>query len=256
MQYIELFKKPEDDGAGGQEESFTYASDFLGNPYDYEGSEYQFFTYDDDTEIYASDYWNDDPVCTEVLGDLSYYYGLLSDGTTYSTSSTPSFTGGFHKDTVGGHGTWTAGSAAGSISPSCATVEATCLDDELPGCAGGCIPASDVDFMLNNPFFDLELYCPMYGCDGTTDSALSDCLSDDPAETLRENGGVAPGAQLSFFDASYTGADIYVRLAGNHVWDAAVNSGAKIHSSSWGSQTGCQLTDDEFMYDTFMHEVR
>ncbi|CAN0527729.1 unnamed protein product, partial [Scytosiphon promiscuus] len=72
---------------------------------------------------------------------------------------------GFHKDTVGGHGTWTAGSAAGSISQSGACTEAACYGDELPGCAGGCIPASEMEFMQDNGVFDLDLYCPTYGCD-------------------------------------------------------------------------------------------
>ncbi|CAN0079431.1 unnamed protein product, partial [Hapterophycus canaliculatus] len=161
---------------------------------------------------------------------------------------------GFHKDTVGGHGTWTAGIAAGSISASGANTEAACYDDELFGCAGGCITPSDVDSMLGNGFFDLDLFCPTYDCDGNT--ALSYCLSDEPVQTLHQNGGVAPGAKVSVFDNSYTDDDVYGYLAGNLVWDSAKETGAKIHSNSWEAITFCQITELELMYDTYMYEVR
>ncbi|CAN0059252.1 unnamed protein product [Scytosiphon promiscuus] len=261
VQYIELFKRPDGDGTDNREESFAYASDFLGDPYDYGGSEYQFFTNDDHTELYASDYWSDDPVCSEVLDDRSYYSGLLYGSETYSTPSSPSFTGGFYKDTVGGHGTWVAGSAAGSISAECASTVTTCGGDELPGCAGGCIVASDVDSMLDNGDFDLDTFCPMYDCDG--DAGLSYCLSDDPVETIHQNSGVAPGAKLAVFDpfyradwsdSIYGSDDWFVELAGNSIWYSSLETGAKIHSNSWGSETFCQLTEGELLYDTFMYE--
>ncbi|CAM9427510.1 unnamed protein product, partial [Hapterophycus canaliculatus] len=157
-------------------------------------------------------------------------------------------------DTIGGHGTWTAGSAAGSISASGAFTETTCYGDELPGCAGGCIAASEVDTMLENGVFDIDLYCPSYDCDGTTDLALSYCLSDDPVETLDHNGGVAPGAQISLFDPSYTSYDLFIELAGNLVWESSMDTGARIHSNSWGAETFCQLTEMDLLYDTFMYE--
>ncbi|CAM9449287.1 unnamed protein product, partial [Hapterophycus canaliculatus] len=130
----------------------------------------------------------------------------------------------------------------------------TCCGDELHGCVGGCIAASEVDSMLDNGFFDLDLYCPLYDCDGTTDLALSYCLSDDPVETLDQNGGVAPGAQISLFDPSYTGEDSFIELAGNLVWESAMETGARIHSNSWGYETFCEPTEMDLLYDTFMYE--
>ncbi|CAM9894313.1 unnamed protein product [Scytosiphon promiscuus] len=254
VQYVELFKHP--DGAGSdEEESFTYASDYLGDPYDYDDSGYEHYSEGDGSEFNTYDFWSDDSFCAGVQENPSFYFSFAFDDASYSaTSSSPSFTGGFHKDTVGGHGTWTAGSAAGSISQSGACTEAACYDDELPGCAGGCIPASEMEFMQDNGVFDLDLYCPTYGCDGTAGVALSYCLSDDTAGTLLQNGGVAPGAQISVFDMSYTNDDGYAHVAGNLVWDSASETGAKIHSNSWESITYCQLTELEILYDTYMYE--
>lgn len=225
MQYIELFKRP--DGGGLDEEgSFTYASDYLEDQYDYDDTEYQYYTYDDEFEINMSEPWTD--FCAHVLDDISYYFSFLFDDSSYS------FTGGFgfYKDVVAGHGTWTAGCAAGSISASSTGTEATCYGDELPGCAGGCIASDEVDSMLENDVFNIDLYCPLYDCDDTTGVELSYCLSDDPVETLHQNIGVAPGAKISVFDVSYTGEDLLVRLAGNMVWESAMGTGAKIHSNS------------------------
>ncbi|CAM9966840.1 unnamed protein product [Scytosiphon promiscuus] len=256
VQYIELFKKPDGEATGEQEESFTYASDYLGNLYDDEddNTEY-YYAFDDDSEMYASETWSDDSFCAGYLNDpTSYYFSSFFDDESYSTSSyTTSFTGGFYKDTIGGHGTWTAGCAAGSISCG-ATTQATCCGDELPGCAGGCIEASGLDSMLENGVFDLDLYCPMYDCDGTTDLALSYCLSDDPVETLHQNIGVAPGAKIAVFDVSYTGEDVGSEYAGNLVWESAVATGAKIHSNSWSADTFCEFTEIDLMYDTYMYE--
>ncbi|CAN0227366.1 unnamed protein product [Scytosiphon promiscuus] len=250
VQYIELFKRPDGEGEDEQqEESFTYASDYLGDPYEPDDTEYGYYTGDDESEFYVSEAWNDDSFCGEILDDLSYY---LDDD---PTSSTSSFTGGFYKDVIGGHGTWTAGSAAGSISPSGPFTAETCHGDELPGCAGGCIEASEVESMLDNDYFHFDLYCPMYDCDGTTDLALSYCLSDDPVETLNQHGGVAPGAKISLCDIGYSSKEgLYVFLAGNLVWESAIGAGAKLHSNSWGYSTMCQLLEDDLLYDSFMYE--
>ncbi|CAN0370803.1 unnamed protein product, partial [Scytosiphon promiscuus] len=80
------------------------------------------------------------------------------------------------------------------------------------------------------------------------------CLGDDPDETLRENGGVAPGAQIAVFDPAYSQYEWFVELGGNLVWYSAMETGAKIHSNSWGAETFCQLTEAELMYDAFMYE--
>ena len=263
VQYIELFKKPEENGGGDDddgttddpfpsEDSFTYASDYLGDTYEYDSE--------------TVDYWSEDSFCAEVLDNIEYYFSFLFDDTTFSSSTPPttspsssysslSFTGGFHKDTVDGHGTWTAGIAAGSISEKSGFAGETCDDGELPGCAGGCIGASDVDENSNNGMFDLDTFCPMYDCDGNG-FTYPYCLGDDPVETLYQHGGVAPGAQIAVFDASYTGVEMYAHYGGNLVWEAARDTGAKIHSNSYGYETFCQLTEAEFLYDTFVYEVR
>ncbi|CAM9167076.1 unnamed protein product [Ectocarpus fasciculatus] len=255
VQYIQMFKTPDQGSISNGQDSFTYVSDYLGDPYHYDDSEYN--SYDDYIGEYFSDTWSEESFCAEVLDDLSYHFSFLFDDTSYSSSSTSSsfsFTGGFHKDTVGGHGTWTAGSAAGAISSQSNLEEEACYGDELPGCAGGCISSSDVDAMLDNSIFDLDVFCPMYTCDGNIDIPSSECLSDDPVETLHQHGGVAPGAQISVFDASYTGTEIFASFAGNILWYSAMETGAKVHTNSWGSSTLCELTEDEYLYDTFMYE--
>ena len=258
-----MFKRADGDGGDGStEDSFTYASDYLGDPYDFDDEYYTY--YDDDSEYYSYATWSEDSFCAGVQDDFSYHFSFLFDDTTYSTSSSPttstttpysSFTGGFHKDTVGGHGTWTAGSAAGAISDGTGVAEADCYGDELPGCAGGCFSASILDEYLDDDIFDLDLFCPAYECDGNGVS-YSYCLGDDPVETLHQHGGVAPGAQIAMFDASYTGlGEVYAVFAGNHVWESAVDTGAKIHSNSYGGETFCEVTEDEILHDTFMYEV-
>ena len=271
VQYVELFKKPDDedgggDGDGSAEDSFTYASDYLGEPDD---SEYYTYFYDDDSEYTT---WSEGSFCAGVLDNIQYHFSFFFDDTTHSTSTSPvaspsssysssiyssfSFTGGFHKDTVNGHGTSSAGIAAGAISDEAGVAGAVCHGDELPGCAGSCIPASIVDENLENGMFDLDTFCPTYECDGNGFS-YSYCLGDDPVETLHQHGGVAPGAQIAVFDSSYTGEDGYVGAdyGGNLVWESAMGTGAKIHSNSWGFDTFCQPTEDDFQYDTFMYEV-
>lgn len=257
-----MFKKPDnnsdigDDDSSSAADSFTYASDYLGDPYDYDdGGEYYYY---DDDYFSSSETWSEDSFCAGVLEDYSYHFSFLFDDTSTSSSSSSSsvsFTGGFYKDTVRGHGTWTAGIAAGAISESSGVTEEDCYGNELPGCAGGCIATSDVDVLSNNGYFDLDVFCPMHDCDGYG-SSYSYCLSDDPVETLHQHGGVAPGAQISVFDGSYTGFDGYMELAGNLVWLSAVDTGATVHSNSWGAGTLCQVTEDDILYDTFMYEVR
>lgn len=225
-----MFKQKDDDRSTTSE-TFTYATDIFERPYDYGGS-------------------------TSGTDDLSLSFPF-DDSPDDPSSDFPSTSssGGFHKDTVGGHGTWTAGIAAGAISAGSDVAPASCKGDELPGCAGGCVKASGVDKMLDNGAFDLDLFCPTYECDGDADLAYSYCLSDDPVETLYQNAGVAPGARISMFDASYTNIP-FANFAGNLVWESAMNTGAKIHSNSWGITTFCQETELEFLYDTFMYEVK
>ncbi|CAB1111148.1 unnamed protein product [Ectocarpus sp. CCAP 1310/34] len=330
-------KTPDQGSTSSGQDSFTYFSDYFGDPYDYDDSEY--ISHDDYSGEYFSDTvvpalktlilsqlpaatdsrstarvltdnlfvekasgltdaevrqavktWlsvEDDPEVLEEeiamelqavdeqlagvtldddvpseeedddggLDDLAYHLSYLYDDTSYASSSTsPSFTGGFHKDTIGGHGTSTAGSAAGAISSQSSLEEEACYGDELPACAGGCISASDVEAMLDDSTFDLDVFCPMYTCDGNTDIPSSECLSDDPVENLHQHGGAAPGAQISVFDVSYVGTEVYASWAGNDLWYSAMETGAKIHTNSWGGATLCQLTEKEYMYDMFMYE--
>ena len=247
-----------------------YASDYLD---DQDDTDYYTYLYDGASEYYYFyETWSEDSFCAEVLDDMSYHFSSFFDDSTYSTStsstaspsssspssmySSLSFSGGFHKDTVNGHGTWTAGSAAGSISTGAGVAGAECYGDELPGCAGGCIAGSTINENLGDGMFDLDLFCPTYECDGEGFS-YSYCLGDDPVETLRQHGGVAPGAQIAVFDASYTadGGFFVAEFGGNLVWESAIGTGAKIHSNSWGFHTFCQLTENDFLYDTFMYEV-
>lgn len=196
---------------------------------------------------------NDDSSHERSTSDsFAYASDYLSNPYYFDTT----FSGGFHKDVVNGHGTWTASIAAGAVSARSPVTEEDCHFDELPGCAGGCITASEVAQRLDNGFFDVDLFCPMYLCDGEADSNYSYCLSDDPVETLYHNSGGAPGAQIAMFDASYSAFDLFPELAGNLLWESAMNTGAKIHSNSWGEPTFCELTELEYLYDTFMYEVR
>ncbi|CAB1102948.1 unnamed protein product [Ectocarpus sp. CCAP 1310/34] len=253
VQCIQLFKTPHQGSTSSGQDSFTFFSDFIGDPFDYDDSEY--ISYGDYSGEYYSDTWSEDSFCAGGLDDLSYHLSYLYDDTSYASPSTsPSFTGGFHQDTIGGHGTGTSGSAAGAISSQSSLKEEACYGDELPGCAGGCISASDVDAMLDDSTFHLVVFCPMYTCDGNIDIPSSECLSDDPVEDLHQHGGVAPGAQISVFDFSYVGTEVYASWAGNDLWYSAMETGAKIHTNSWGGATLCQLTEKEYMYDTFMYE--
>ncbi|CAM9895106.1 unnamed protein product [Pylaiella littoralis] len=267
VQYMDLFKRPEENNDSSTSASFTYASDFLGDYYD---DDTYYTSYDDDTyytsysdgTYYSSDSWSEDSLCPEILDDLSFYFSFLfddiSDSSTYSstTSSTSSssFTGGFFKDTIEGHGTWTAGIAAGAVYQQSGVPDEVCYEDELLGCAGGCITTFEVDEMLDNGVFDIDTFCPKYECDGDADTDYSYCLSDDPAENLRQSSGMAPGAKIAVFDAAYGDFTLLPDLAGNGLWESAKDTGCKIHSSSWGTSSFCEQTDSEFLYDTYMYQ--
>ncbi|CAM9857304.1 unnamed protein product [Pylaiella littoralis] len=293
VQYIDMFKRAgendsDDDDSSSTSDSLTYASEYLEDLYynddtysssysseyladsyyndDTYSSSYSSSTYSDDG-YYVSETLSEDSFCAEVLDDFSYHFSFLFDDTSYystysstsSSTSSPyssaSFTGGFHKDNVGGHGTWCAGIAAGSISAQPGVPEENCHGDESPGCVGGCVLTSEVDEMLNNGIFDLDLFCPMYDCDGDADTAYSYCLSGDPAETLYQNSGAAAEARIAVFDVAYSHTGPYfVDFGGNLVWESATETGAKIHSNSWGGFSFCELTDSEYLYDTFMYE--
>lgn len=147
----------EDEGEAGNEDedTFTYFSDYDEVPYGYPVSS----TYSTNpTTTSLSEIYPDGSYCAGVLDDLdfsfsydedlSYSYPSTSSSSPSSPpsssqstfiSSTLSFTGGFDQDTIGGHGTWTAGCAAGSIpydSPyltqDCHSSEVSCLSRRFP----------------------------------------------------------------------------------------------------------------------------
>lgn len=171
----------------------------------------------------------------------------------------------FNEDAAGGHGTHTAGSAAGATISSPATTE-TCEDGRETSCVGGCIDTDDLDgqddlissweynylFLPVSPV-DLDRLCPRYECDEQDEEY---CLGDDAGVTLAQHGGMARGAKLAIFDVldDYTGLGIY--MAGNGMWEPAVEAGSKLHSNSWGSSASCLIQPQDVLYDDWMYKVR
>lgn len=229
-----------------------------------------------DSFAYFSDYVTDfGSTLYDGVGGFSYSYNYMSDPIVdpicadidfvfkSSTFVPSSSTGGFDKDTAyNGHGTCAAGIAAGAISPNSPYLTQNCSStDELPGCVGGCISSSVVDGIVDD-LFDIDLFCPMYDCDNYGEGlsySFEYCLGDDPLETLAENSGVAPRAQIAVFDAGYFSGDffgdLYIFLAGNFLWNSTYGTGTRIHSNSWGAATNCEVTEFEYLFETYMLEV-
>eukprot|EP00752_Nemacystus_decipiens_P004360 g3984.t1 len=159
----------------------------------------------------------------------------------------------FEYDDKAGHGTHTAGSAAGAtLNNPAETV--TCENGTTLSCVGGCIFADeDVDDLVTTSFaeyFDIDRLCPAYGCDPDVDDV---CLSDDVSETLTNNGGMAQGAKLAIFDAFY-GEFGLMSIVGNYLWEPCAEAGCRVHSNSWGGDYECQLSPLDIWYDEFMFE--
>lgn len=76
-------------------------------------------------------------------------------------------------------------------------------------------------------------------------------------ETLTANGGVAPGAKLSVFDViSDDSLIVWAFLASNGLWDAAENTGCRVHSNSWGTaESTCETDTMSVEFDRYMYEV-
>lgn len=75
-----------------------------------------------------------------------------------------------------------------------------------------------------------------------------------PARNAK-HGGVARGAKLAIFDVAAT--DSYLSdYAGNDLWRVSEDTGARIHSNSWGALTGCVSQPSAAIYDEYMYEVR
>lgn len=170
----------------------------------------------------------------------------------------------FSDDAAGGHGTHTAGSAAGATASQPATTE-VCEAGREVSCVGGCIDpdaAFDEDDLIPSfasfysdvpfPAVDLDRLCPRYDCDGQDEEL---CLDDDASVNLADHGGIARGAQLSIFDIldDYTG--IGISMAGNGIWEPAMEAGSKLHSNSWGGSYYCEYMPSDVLYDGFAYDV-
>lgn len=163
---------------------------------------------------------------------------------------------GFEQDDAAGHGTHTAGSAAGATLNTPAET-LTCRSTETLGCVGACLDndaVSSTDDLITTSLresVDLDRLCSIFlNCE---DEPL--CLGDEPSETLTENGGMAQGAKLAIFDAFF---DVFglTDLIGNFVWEPCLDAGCKIHSNSLGADTECTVSANDLLYDEFVYEVR
>lgn len=171
----------------------------------------------------------------------------------------------FGEDVPGGHGTHTAGSAAGVTISSPATTEVCGKGKEL-SCVGGCVDTKNADgeddllpdwedvyLFAPHEAVDLDRLCPRYDCDGLEEEY---CLGDDEGSTLAAHGGIARGAKLAIFDILDEYYGIGVEMAGNGIWEPAMEAGSRLHSNSWGSSQYCEYLPSDVLRDNFMYTVR
>ncbi len=155
---------------------------------------------------------------------------------------------GFGMDMEAGHGTHTAGSVAGEpLSTPAELVE--CPAGGEVGCIGECTSTDTADDNL----LTWNRLCPQFDCDGFPEG--DGCLSENIAETLTDNGGVARGAKISVFDASIDGTVIWASLVGNGLWNATLGTGCMLHSNSWGADGLCTIDSETVEFDKFMYDV-
>lgn len=188
----------------------------------------------------------------DVAGDVQPYgdYTTTINGQQFPWYSAEGFT----TETPGGHGSHTAGTAAGATLTSPVEI-GTCSGDDVLGCIGSCLNTSYVETLTSNLEIDLDTLCPKFDCDGRW-GALDSCLSDDTVETLTTHGGIASGAQLSIFDVSPDGVSVWAELALNGLWDAVNDTGCVVHSNSWGGDGDCAVDASSVAFDLYMYEVR
>ncbi|CAM9132446.1 unnamed protein product, partial [Laminaria digitata] len=182
-------------------------------------------------------------------------------GSSFSTSAGGQFpwypADGFEVDEVAGHGTHTAGSAAGATLNSPAET-VTCNGTKVVGCVGGCIDpegsrwSDDFVTYYLQPLYadDIDRICPMFDCD---DEDEQRCLDDDVGKTLTEHGGMARGAKLAIFD-TFAGDLTLVDFPGNGLWEPCLGAGCKLHSNSWGGDLNCTVDPLDVEYDDFMYK--
>lgn len=163
-------------------------------------------------------------------------------------------TEGFATEEEGGHGSHTAGTAAGATVTSPAQL-GNCAGGEELGCVGSCLNSSYIDQLTSNELLNIDTMCPNFDCDGAVED-YPYCLTDDVPETLSAHGGVAPGAKLAVYDVSVDGEAIWAVLALNELWMAANETGCVIHSNSWGGDGSCAVDSASEAFDAYMYEVR
>ena len=163
----------------------------------------------------------------------------------------------FEQDGAAGHGTHTAGSAAGATLNTPAEA-VTCSIPDVLGCVGACISDSsayDDDDLLTyydpSHSADLDRLCPSFDCGEYGEEV---CLSEDVEQTLADHGGMAQGAKLAIFDMFYGEVGLG-SFAGNGVWEACLEAGCKVHSNSYGADLLCEMSELDLEYDDFMYNV-
>ncbi|CAN0100531.1 unnamed protein product, partial [Ascophyllum nodosum] len=161
----------------------------------------------------------------------------------------------FEQDGAAGHGTHTAGSAAGATLNTPAEA-VTCSSPDVLGCVGACISDSsayDDDDLLTyydpSHSADLDRLCPSFDCGEYGEEV---CLSEDVEQTLADHGGMAQGAKLAIFDMFYGEVGLG-SFAGNGVWEACLEAGCKVHSNSYGADLLCEMSELDLEYDDFMY---
>ncbi|CAM9375513.1 unnamed protein product, partial [Sphacelaria rigidula] len=190
-------------------------------------------------------------VAPDPIGDAAYFYTSNGAGPyQWFTSS------GFGADTEDGHGTHTAGSAAGAPLNDPAVPD-TCTGTDTLGCIGGCLNTSYVTSLIGNLALalvpDFDTWCPQFECDGYG-ADTEPCLDEDVSATLTENAGMASGAKLAIFDVSFDGQGVWASVAVNALWEATEDTGCMLHSNSWGSDSYCTTTFEGTQYDQYMYE--
>ena len=161
------------------------------------------------------------------------------------------FSAGFGLDLEDGHGTHTAGTAAGAVLNRPATTGA-CATNETLGCIGTCLSVAEETYLLADDFLTWDTLCPQFNCDYFGDP----CLGEDVSATLTESGGIAQAAKISVFDTSADGEGVLASQALNGVWESTNGAGRFLHSNSWGSDNDCNVDSRTVAYDEYMYQVK